>query len=304
MNIVYLKHDAIDKRLWDENLGSAANRTLYAQSWYLDIVAPRWDALVAGDYQVMMPLTWRKKWGIPYLYQPDFTQQLGVFSVTGPTPGDVAEFLQAIPGEFRYVDIQLNVANDVGSLDAWRTSKRVTHHLKLNNTHESILSSYNENRRRDIRKAMRAGVTVNEFWDVDALVAGIKSTIRGRLRFTRAQWQLLAELLTVARSRRCARLFGAFMGGELVAANAFLLNDRFLIFSAGFSSTTGKDNGANSLLFDQVIKQFAGQDFVLDFEGSMIPGIAHFFLSFGAAEVPYCAVSRNTLPWPLRLLKR
>jgi hypothetical protein len=56
------------------------NGIVYAYSWYLDIVSPGWDALVKDDYKSVMPLTWRKKYGIKYLYQPFFTQQLGVFS--------------------------------------------------------------------------------------------------------------------------------------------------------------------------------------------------------------------------------
>ena len=33
----------------------------------------KWDALVLDDYAAVMPLTWRRKYGTRYLYQPAFT---------------------------------------------------------------------------------------------------------------------------------------------------------------------------------------------------------------------------------------
>ncbi len=46
------------------------------------MAAGQWDALVLDDYQAVMPLTWRSKFGIRYLYQPAFTQQTGIFSAS------------------------------------------------------------------------------------------------------------------------------------------------------------------------------------------------------------------------------
>ncbi len=42
-------------------------------------MAKQWDALVWNDYEAVMPLTWNRKYGIAYLYQPFLTAQLGVF---------------------------------------------------------------------------------------------------------------------------------------------------------------------------------------------------------------------------------
>lgn len=41
-------------------------------------MAKNWDALVLNDYEAVMPLTWNKKYGICYLYQPPFTACLGI----------------------------------------------------------------------------------------------------------------------------------------------------------------------------------------------------------------------------------
>ena len=79
----YLKHGEIDFQRWDDCIDHAINSYVYAYSWYLNIVAGEWDALVEekdGKYQRVFPLPFRKKAGIKYIYQPPFTQQLGLFS--------------------------------------------------------------------------------------------------------------------------------------------------------------------------------------------------------------------------------
>src|SRR5687768_4590962 len=77
--ILYLKHDEIDKDKYDACVVSAVNSLIYARSFYLDNMCPEWDALVSEDYSWVMPITWNTSWGVKYLYQPAFSQQLGVF---------------------------------------------------------------------------------------------------------------------------------------------------------------------------------------------------------------------------------
>ena len=78
--IQHLKHDQIDKWKWDETIKHSFNGTIYAYSWYLDIVCPGWEALIKNDHEYVMPLTAGKKYGVDYIYPPFFSQQLGIFS--------------------------------------------------------------------------------------------------------------------------------------------------------------------------------------------------------------------------------
>src|SRR5258708_22965055 len=109
-NIRYLPHNEIDKAKWDKCMDEADNGLIYGYSFYLDQMAKHWDALVANDYETIMPLTWNKKSGIHYLYQPAFTAYLGVFgknlmeTLTG-------NFIQAIPKKLKLIEISLNHGN-------------------------------------------------------------------------------------------------------------------------------------------------------------------------------------------------
>ena len=64
--IRYIKHNEIDAEKWNSCIETAANSRLYVNEWYLDRAADRWDAFVWGDYEYIMPLPVRKKWGINY----------------------------------------------------------------------------------------------------------------------------------------------------------------------------------------------------------------------------------------------
>jgi len=71
--IKHLQQKEIDKIKWDACISNAANGLIYGYSFYLDTMARHWDALVLNDYEAVMPLTWNKKYGFYYLYQPAFT---------------------------------------------------------------------------------------------------------------------------------------------------------------------------------------------------------------------------------------
>lgn len=69
------------------------------------------------------------------------------------------------------------------------------------------------------------------------------------------------------------------------------------------SNQQGKDLRGMYYLLNTFINQHAGQNLILDFEGSMIPGVARFFEGFGAAPETYFQLKFNRLPLPLKWLK-
>ncbi|MEI7803415.1 MAG: hypothetical protein WCI97_12250, partial [Bacteroidota bacterium] len=91
----YLKHAEIDKTKWDHCVKNSINHLPYCYSWYLDVVSPGWEALISGAYKYIFPLTHRRKARINYLYQPYFTQQLGLFSSKKFSQKILNEFLSA-----------------------------------------------------------------------------------------------------------------------------------------------------------------------------------------------------------------
>lgn len=55
MTIRHLRYNEIDKTKWDRCIQTAFNGNVYSFSWYLDVVAYGWEALVEGDYETVFP---------------------------------------------------------------------------------------------------------------------------------------------------------------------------------------------------------------------------------------------------------
>jgi hypothetical protein len=172
--IRYLAHEEIDVAKWDAAIEASANGMVYAKSWYLDIVSPGWQALVQDDYKTVFPLTSRKKYGVSYLHQPFFTQQLGVFSKEEISTNKVDEFLHAIPSRFRLVEIQLNHANRIFK-GGFSVSDRLTHHLDLHQSYEAIHKNYSDNLKRNLKRAQQNALTVSGNFEIKMLIDLFKS---------------------------------------------------------------------------------------------------------------------------------
>ena len=127
--IQYVSRDRLDTAKWDNCIDTADNGLIYAYSFYLDHMSTQWDALVLNDYEAVMPLTWNKKYGITYLFQPFLAAQLGVFGKN--ISAELLEaFLKNIPVKFKYWDFYLNHKN-VFALKDFRLYQRSNYVLDL-----------------------------------------------------------------------------------------------------------------------------------------------------------------------------
>ena len=56
-----------------------------------------------------------------------------------------------------------------------------------------------------------------------------------------------------------------------------------------------KKNGAMTLLITTIIKKYQNSEYILDFEGSMVKGVASFYKSFGAEKEVYSLLAYYNL---------
>src|SRR6185369_13826127 len=139
MSIQYIQRSQLDTVKWDRCIDNASNGLIYGYSFYLDHMAKQWDALVLGDYEAVMPLTWNKKWGIYYLYQPAFTASLGLFG--GSITVDLLHrFIRAIPTKFRLIEIELNHGNALSIATSFFL--RNNYVLDLQKSYEALSKNY------------------------------------------------------------------------------------------------------------------------------------------------------------------
>jgi hypothetical protein len=301
-HIQYLEQKSIDRSRWDECISRSANGLIYAHSFYLDALADTWDALVLNDYEAVMPLPWRKKYGIRYIYQPLFAAQLGLFG-NGLSAQLLKEFFDAVPKKFRYWDFTLNHAN-VFALDQYPMQLRSNYVLNLDKDHSSLHSVYRENIRRNIKKALsygcaaRSGIPVKDIIDLTLQFSADRSVDPQSLE----RFESLYETLN---QKGLAKTYGVLSKeGQLLSSCAFFFSHNRAYYILVGNHPNGRTLGASHLLIDAFIKDHASQPLLLDFEGSDLRNLAFFYSSFGASEEKYASIKLNRLPWFLKWMKR
>jgi hypothetical protein len=295
--IRHLKHREIDKIRWDKCIKESFNGQVYAWTWFLDIVHPGWEALVEGDYDRVMPLTSNRKFGISYMFQPFFAQQLGVFSRNILNPLIIRSFLEAIPGHIRFVEIRLNSHNKVDE-PGYMPVHHLNHELDLINTYDKLQKKYNSNTRRNLRKAQEAGLSLSKHIKPDDVIRLFRMN-RGRTisHWNENEYNRLKKLVYQAIYRGQGFVVGAYtQQNELCSGAIFVRSHGKLVFLFSGSSPAGKELHGLTFILDSVIREHAPGHLVLDFEGSDNPGLAQFYKGFGSKQTTYPGITINRLP--------
>jgi hypothetical protein len=292
--INFLKHKQIDKKRWDGCILNSVNGLVYAQSWYLDIVSPGWEALIEDDYKSAMPLPAKCKYMIPYLIQPRYTQQLGIFSNNPISPEKVKSFLHRIPRKFVWCDFNLNSHNPVNNLTG--ILNRYNYELNLATDYQEIYKGYNENTRRNIKKSLQAGTTFEVENEPDVFYELFKTNTK--LNLPDIALAQLKSITEYSISNNYGEIvFTHNTNGQVIAGAFFLKAFGKIIYLISFTSDEGQQNSAMFQIIDEMIKKYASQPFIFDFEGSMIPGIARFFAGFGAEKTTYPSYQHSIIPF-------
>jgi hypothetical protein len=293
--IRFLEREQINTDRWDRLIAGTPNGLAYALSEILDKLSPGWCALVYGDYDTVMPLTLRSKYGVRYLYQPPFLQQLGLFGLVSDEI--TTQFIAAAKLHYRFAEIHLNYANRFPGAVA-----KQNFILPLDRTYEQIAAGFSSAHAKNLKRAANAELkyvhsnAVQSNVDLNYRLIG--SSIGSVKRF---HYDALIAIAATAGEHVISR--EVWKEEELQASCVCFIDNKRIYFIMSTVTEKGKHNQANHFLIDRLIREFAERQMILDFEGSDIPGVAEFYRGFGAPDQPYYFLKWNNLPWPLRLFK-
>ncbi|REE80445.1 hypothetical protein BX611_2087 [Lutibacter oceani] len=279
--IQYLKNNEIDIKKYDTCIELSTNSRIYAFSWYLNIVADNWDVLVLNDYEAVMPLPWRRKYFIKYIYPPAWTQQLGIFSSTHISEKLVLDFIKAIPKKFKKITIQFNSENKFKHKNV---TERVNYVLPLNKSYGEIYKGFNNNRKRDLKKAIKSkfeivkNINKNDFFNF---------YLKAEKNYKLNSNQLLKLKSLLDFNDKNIQVWGIYHDKNLIAGLLWLKDDNRITNLLPVASKSSKDLGLPTSFLNEIIYQFSGSNLIIDFEGSIIKGIADFYKSFGIEKENY-----------------
>ena len=299
--LCFLRCHDIDIPQWEACLAQSRQAVIYAHAWYLNSVCPCWSAVVevqAGRYVSLFPLPEKRFAGLRQIYQPFFTQQLGLFTTQESRFTRPQDYLACIPGAYWRVYLQLNVHNAWPARElqaAYQLKERLTYQLALDPPYEQLYRGYSQNQKRNIRKGQARYQVVEG--EMGRLIDLFRDTNGNQVPELRAKdYGVLGRLYRELHRQGAGQVLELRAENELLAAALLLYSPRHIIYLFGASTAAGRRQAAMAKLLDWLIRQQAGSGRVLDFEGSDIPSLAKFYANFGARPVPYLSLRRISIP--------
>ena len=280
--IKYIKREKLDVKKYDKCIEDSIQSRVYAYSWYLDIVADNWDALVLNDYEAVMPLPWRKKYGLRYVYQPIFCQQLGVFSVLKISEEVIKKFIKKIPYYYVKVVYQFNSDNEIKGRNL---TERDNYILKLNKPYKDLKEKYRKDRKYRINQVKKGNYTIITP-KVKALLELTKEYY-GFIELTEIDLNKLKRLIDFIILNNLGFMYGVNEKENILGVCFFIETRKRIVYMFSVMNPEGKKKQIASLIIDEVIEKYSKSEKILDFEGSMIEGVASFYKSFGARKEKY-----------------
>ncbi len=297
--IRHLKNREIDRNQWDKCVQLAVNQRIYGYSWYLDLVCDDWNALVLDDYIAVFPLPFRRKFGFRYAYTPWFVQQLGLFCKSADQFQLIDDFIDLIRKKYILADIYLQ--NETFPV-RYPVVIRDNYELALKPDYATIAEKYNMNLRRNLQLGIKHDLQVISHADAGAIISMFRAGRgAGVLHWKESDYLRFRRLFHALEHKGYARSWGAYTpANQLIAGAVFFFDQKHSILIFSGVTEEGKEKRAMPLIIDTVIRQMTGVTSVLDFEGSMDPGLARFYASFGASVKHFWFLRTTRFPFRLK----
>jgi hypothetical protein len=162
---------------------------------------------------------------------------------------------------------------------------------------KKIRSGYSTNTKRNIQKAKQNKLKIKNI-DVDTYISLRQQS--DRKDFDHKHYLLLNRLFSGIIGEGKGELTGAYYNDKPCAGVLWAFSRSRMIYLNAASDETGKEKRAMFLLIDEFISRHAGKNLIMDFEGSMIPGVARFFSGFGAEPYNYKRIRKSMFPFNLK----
>ncbi|MEQ6124568.1 GNAT family N-acetyltransferase [Pseudotenacibaculum sp. MALMAid0570] len=295
--IKYIDRDSLDDKKYDACIEESHQSLLYAYSWYLDTAVENWGVFILNDYEAVMPVPFRQKYLIKYVYPPLWILQLGIFSRIKKIHED--DFICELKNKFNYVESRMNYGNSVANQPLKYFQK-----LDLNKNHTSVRELYQKDRRKDLNKAQKNELTAKWTNNEEVLIELFKNNVGKRIPTIKERDYLsLKALIKLSIKKDVGELLNVYDKDQLVASAFFLKHKGEVTILCSSTDFSNRKNGANTFLIDKAIEKYCKEFTTFNFGGSSMSSVAKYFFSFGATQVEYPFLKMNNLPFLLRFLK-
>ncbi|HJW31312.1 MAG TPA: GNAT family N-acetyltransferase [Saprospiraceae bacterium] len=265
---------------------------LYTTPWWLDTVCGTggWNAVfqtTEGNSLSALPYCNSPIRGLKAIFTPPLTQWT---SIVGLSPGaevDLKSWYELLP---KRAILDLSIQQDDFTLLPHQhvpVTTKYSYMLPYKMSIEEMTSGYNEGLRRNLKQG-QSKFEIIESEDADILIRLCRSTYQQQ--DLKSPWWVegvLPGLVRALLERNAGHLSIVIHQSVAIAAMLTAWDDGASYYIVGGRMATEEGTSAHAILLDHAIRQAQKRGNAFDFEGSMIPGIANFFQSFGAKPMPY-----------------
>lgn len=306
MAVEYVRYKDIDKEKWDACIDNSVNSLIYGKSFYLDNLAQNWDGIILNDYEAVMPLTWKKKWGIRYLYQPSFIQQTGIFFKKKLTPAIFNAFFKLLEDNFKFAEIALNYENSlVLKNSSYNILQRTNYIIPLDKYTGGADEFYHPHFAKSLRRIKKFNLSYEASVDFNSVISLYQQLYSLKiLSVAETEIKGLKKICKLLVKNNSLIIRQAFSSENNLLAVALILKDAKRLYNIISCITPeGKKLEANYFLYDQLINEFSNDGLILDMEGSDKKGIAAFYKKFNPETENYFQLKINNLPALVKIFK-
>ena len=288
-----------------------ANIPLFQQAWWLDAVCQgkEWGVLTserAGEPVGALPFLYGRKWGIPYVLQPQLTLFTGPW-LADPTDTSTLRSLAASLIRLRFPLCMLRCAPEFTDADTlhsvgFTVSPRITHRLDTLRPLPDLMAAASPLRRRDFDRITRT-CTLDLSVPPTELAALHDTHFRGQGGRSWVEPSFISSVATAAIAR------GHGLAAGLRDSSGRLLSATFTVFDSRcaylllLARAADAPRNATAVLIWLTIQHLTPLTAAFDFEGGNTPGLARFYTSFGARPLPMLQISASHPRLLAKLLK-
>lgn len=299
MEVHLVKQNEIDKIKWDECISRSPNGLIYAESIYLDEMAPGWFGIVAGNYKAVMPVCHRSKLGVQYLYQPAFCQQGGIFFTHGELKDFEPAFLNILKSKFRFAEISINFAHqDSATFDKLKKCSNFIRDLST--------ETYTDYINTRLQRLEKFKLQYRSAENTDSLILAYQKLYAQRITsLTQNDFDNFCRLCKKLNETGRVIMREVWDNDETqLMASCLLLTDEKRIYNIiNNVFAKGRQKLANYFLFQQIFFEFKHSGKIFDFEGSDLIGVGYFYEKFSTTNQPYFKYRYNQLPGFIKWIK-
>lgn len=307
--IYVLPHQKIDQQKWDTCILKSKHSSIYGLFDSISVACENWLSIIYKDYEAVAVLPVKKKLGLVYSWHPQFMGPLGVFT-NQENPEIIKEMLGELskhslwikmyywqkeapsrpsPGGREKAHPDLPFGKEKKIAKNYKIVEKVYQELAIENKNiELIRSGYNENTKRNYKKAVKQSLTVRHISDVNLVINTFKENKGNQIEnINEDSYTLLKKLMDHWLQKGLGHITAIYDKDQLSAIGYFLVHHNTIIYYKGAVTELGKANGAMHFLIDHEIENNLNQCKYFDFGGSNTESVARFYRGFGGVDKYY-----------------